>query len=176
MHKTSYKAVDVYSNGVRMINQKFGNEHSKKIIIQNTVGQDTKKIDTAIIKPHILLVEDDYIAQFAHKHFLESIGCNVFVAADGYQALALFKDKPDLILLDIGLPKMSGLDVCRAIRQQESDSHVPIIALTAFEKDIALDCTEAGINDFATKPINRIELKKILERWLPNIIFPDNNS
>jgi CheY-like chemotaxis protein len=126
-----------------------------------------KDIKRAMEKPIILLIEDNPIIQLCHRKYLEQLNCQVLIASDGLQALELYKSQPHLILLDIGLPKMSGFDVCRAIRAQEKINHIPIIAVTAFGDAVSNECHAAGVDDFATKPITKEELMKLLCRWLP---------
>jgi len=106
----------------------------------------------------ILIVEDDSTISKLLSVDLELEGYNVVTAADGVAGLEAAKTlKPDLILLDIGLPKMSGYDVCRSIRRDGTD--VPIILLTArgqeAEKVMGLDL---GADDYIAKPYGSMEL------------------
>lgn len=88
-------------------------------------------------------------------------------AKDGYQAIEIFRAEKDIkvVLMDIQLPKFTGLEVTRMIR--ESDSNVPIIATTAnvFDEDKKA-CEAAGCTDFVTKPINFSELLDLLNEYL----------
>jgi DNA-binding response OmpR family regulator len=105
----------------------------------------------------ILVVDDELqITQLA-RAYLEQAGLKVFVANDGKLALASFKtEKPDLVVLDLGLPGMDGLDVTRAIRK---DSRVPIIMLTARgEESDKLVGLELGADDYIVKPFSPKEL------------------
>jgi two-component system, OmpR family, response regulator RegX3 len=105
----------------------------------------------------ILLVEDDPTIADAIKYSLEREGYTVDTAADGTQALQRFRSKPpQLVLLDLMLPGMPGLDVCRLIRRE---SGVPILMVTA--KDGEADkivCLELGADDYITKPFSMLEL------------------
>ena len=99
----------------------------------------------------ILLVEDDRSIREITKLGLEDSGFRVETAADGEEALARFRhDRPDLVVLDVMLPKRDGLEVCRAIRAASS---VPVVMLTA--RSDAIDVVvglESGADDYVTKP------------------------
>ena len=111
----------------------------------------------AEMPPSVLLVEDEPSLAESIKYSLERECCRVTVAADGELAVQLSRDqRPSLILLDLMLPKLSGLDVCRLIRQE---STVPILMLTA--KDAEADKVaglELGADDYMTKPFSMREL------------------
>jgi two-component system alkaline phosphatase synthesis response regulator PhoP len=105
----------------------------------------------------ILVVEDETTLRETLADALEAEGFHVLQAADGRAALAQFRtDRPDLILLDLMLPELSGIEVCRIIR---AESGVPIVMLTA--KDSELDKVvglELGADDYVTKPFSLREL------------------
>lgn len=105
----------------------------------------------------ILVVDDEPTLRETLVDALEAEGFRVIAAADGREALLRFRaDKPDLILLDLMLPELSGVEVCRIIR---TESGVPIVMLTA--KDSELDKVvglELGADDYVTKPFSLREL------------------
>jgi two-component system, OmpR family, response regulator RegX3 len=105
----------------------------------------------------VLLVEDEDSFVEALTVGLSKEGFEVSVARDGAEALEMFGEKePDLILLDMMLPKISGLDVCRSIRDQ---SDVPIIIVTAKSEEIdTVVALEVGADDYVTKPYRMREL------------------
>jgi two-component system, OmpR family, alkaline phosphatase synthesis response regulator PhoP len=106
---------------------------------------------------HILVVDDEpRIAEIA-RDYLERAGFKVSVAGSGDEALAFARSRrPDLIVLDLGLPKLDGLDVTRALRKQ---SNVPIIMLTArVDESDKLIGLELGADDYITKPFSPKEL------------------
>ena len=105
----------------------------------------------------ILLVEDEKTLAKALKFNLEKEGFRVEVAFDGEEALnAMSGEEPDLIILDLMLPKIDGYEVCRSIRRS---SDVPIIMLTARDEDIdKILGLELGADDYMTKPFNTREL------------------
>ena len=105
----------------------------------------------------ILVVDDEKPISDIISFNLENEGYAIEKAYDGEQALEVFeKSQPDLVILDLMLPKMDGLEVCREIRKQ---SAVPVIMLTA--KDSEIDkvlCLELGADDYVTKPFSNREL------------------
>jgi DNA-binding response OmpR family regulator len=105
----------------------------------------------------ILVVDDEATLRETVVDALEAEGFKVSAAADGREALARFRaERPDLVLLDLMLPEMSGIEVCRIIR---AESGVPIVMLTA--KDSELDKVvglELGADDYVTKPFSLREL------------------
>lgn len=113
----------------------------------------------------ILMIEDDDAIRDLTQIALTAAGFeNVVPAVDGKQGLALAKKElPDLILLDLMLPKLDGLSVCRALREDEATRKIPIIMLTAKseESDIVLGL-ELGANDYITKPFsNKVLIARI---------------
>jgi len=105
----------------------------------------------------ILLVEDEESLAESIRYTLEQEGFTVTVAVDGRKAVERFRSEhPDLVILDLMLPELSGLDVCRLIRQE---SNVPIVMVTA--KDSEADKVaglELGADDYVTKPFSIREL------------------
>jgi DNA-binding response OmpR family regulator len=111
----------------------------------------------------ILVVDDEATLRETVVDALEAEGFRVLAAADGREALTRFRaDRPDLILLDLMLPELSGIEVCRIIR---AESGVPIVMLTA--KDSELDKVvglELGADDYVTKPFSLRELSARVRR------------
>ncbi|MBA2381156.1 MAG: response regulator transcription factor [Chloroflexi bacterium] len=123
----------------------------------------------------ILVVEDDATLRETLVDALELEGFRVIAAPDGREALTRFRtDRPDLILLDLMLPELSGIEVCRIIR---AESGVPIVMLTA--KDSELDKVvglELGADDYVTKPFSLRELSariRALFRRSEQVAAPD---
>ncbi len=105
----------------------------------------------------ILVVDDEALIVKLARDYLEKAGYKVINAGDGVTALAAARrDRPDLVVLDLKLPGMDGLDVCRALRRE---SDVPIIMLTArIEETDRLIGLELGADDYITKPFSPREL------------------
>ena len=106
----------------------------------------------------ILLVDDEPLIIKGLKYTLEQEGYEILTAADGEEALKVFFEQPvDLVLLDVMLPKLDGIQVCQRIRES---SNVPIIMLTAKGEDMdKILGLEYGADDYMTKPFNILEVK-----------------
>lgn len=132
---------------------------------------DEKKIMNLLKSFRILLVEDNLINQKISKITLEKSGCKLDVANNGKEAVEKYRDHAyDLVLMDIQMPVMDGLDATRKIREFESargDRHAYIVALTAnaMEAD-RRNAMEAGMDGFIAKPFNPKELLKILHGFI----------
>ena len=111
-------------------------------------------------KTKILLVEDEADMVYALTLQLEAINCEVLSAADGQTGLDMArKEKPDLIILDLMLPKMDGYKICRMLKFDEKYKKIPIIMFTARaqDKDKKLG-QEVGADAYITKPFDSKDL------------------
>jgi two-component system OmpR family response regulator len=120
------------------------------------------------MKNKILVVEDDPNILEALRYNLGKEGYDTFTAVDGVQALeAARASKPDLIILDIMLPKMSGFEVCRILRNEKA---VPIIMLTARDDEIdKVTGLDLGADDYMTKPFSMRELMARIRAMLRRV-------
>ena len=105
----------------------------------------------------ILLVDDEPLIIKGLRFTLEQEGYEILTAADGEEALQVFKEQQvDLVLLDVMLPKLDGIQVCQRIRET---SNVPILMLTAKGEDMdKILGLEYGADDYMTKPFNILEV------------------
>jgi two-component system cell cycle response regulator DivK len=116
----------------------------------------------------ILIVEDNRLNMKLFRDLLRVKGHEMFEAGDGGEAIVMVRSlKPDLVLLDIQLPTISGLDVAKAIRADASLAHIPIIAVTAFAQSGDEEMTkESGCDAYLTKPISITSFIETVERYL----------
>jgi two-component system sensor histidine kinase EvgS len=123
----------------------------------------------------VLLVEDHPAIRFVFEQQLRSIGCLVTACPDGASALRMFDSKRfDLVLMDCGLPDMSGYEVTRTLRKRESDGrHTPILALSA-STDAAhkMTCIESGMDGLLKKPLELSLLRSEIQVWC-DVELPD---
>jgi CheY-like chemotaxis protein len=118
----------------------------------------------------ILLAEDEPINQEVSRGLLEDVGLSVDLAEDGVQAVELAKrTRYALILMDMQMPNLNGVDATRAIRALPGYAQTPILAMTAnaFDEDRQV-CIEAGMNDHIGKPVDPERLFETLLKWLPH--------
>jgi len=116
----------------------------------------------------VLVAEDNVVSQQVATRFLEAIGCDVVVAEDGAAAvIACARQEFGLVLMDLQMPKMDGIQAAQEIRRQERPGrHVPILALTAKSaSDELARCTAAGMNGLLTKPLDIARLRQTLDRF-----------
>jgi len=116
----------------------------------------------------ILIVEDNPQNMKLLLMTLRPHGYALLEATDGEEALEIAtRDKPDLIIMDIQLPKVNGLDVTRKLRQIPAFNHVPIIAITAYAmKGDKEKFIESGCDTYLSKPINTRELPIVIKKML----------
>lgn len=117
----------------------------------------------------ILIVEDSKTASFVLKEILEHDGITVIQAFDGVSGLvAVRREKPDLVLLDLLLPKMSGYDVCTRIMRDNATRHIPVLILSTMDSaDSMAKLKIAGARHFMKKPYQLDDLLKEIKRLLP---------
>lgn len=122
-------------------------------------------------QPLVLLVEDNHINQVVALEFLALMGVQARLARNGIEALSACADTaPDLVLMDIQMPGMDGLECARRLRAQQREGKLPsfpILALTAhaLDADVAASL-EAGMDEHLTKTLDFVALRTRLQRWL----------
>ncbi len=138
---------------------------NKGIVRQQRRGQN---FFTRRLKGKILLVEDNSINQQVAREILEGFGLLVIIANDGHEAIKQIHETDfDVVLMDIQMPGMDGLEATQIIRSEERFTDLPIIAMTAHamegDKEI---CLNIGMNDYLSKPIDPEKLLQTLMLWL----------
>jgi PAS domain S-box-containing protein len=124
------------------------------------------------IEARILLAEDNSTNQQVALGILGMLGLTADIAENGIEALqALASHAYDLVLMDVQMPQMDGLEATRQIRSSAfptMNPHIPIIAMTAHcQQSDRLECIEAGMNDYVSKPVYSKVLAEVLSRWMP---------
>lgn len=129
----------------------------------------TLTAEAADAPPSLILIVDDNAQNVELlQAYLESLPCTILTAADGTEAMKLIEARtapdaaeplPDLILLDVMMPRMSGFEVCRKLKDDPATRSIPIMMVTALNElgDIERG-VESGTDDFLTKPVNKLEL------------------
>jgi len=110
--------------------------------------------------PLILVVDDNQQNLELLQAYLEELHCQTTGACDGMQALKIVNEqKPALVLLDIMMPKISGFEVCKRIKNNPETAHIPVIMVTALTEFGDIErAIDSGTDDFLSKPVNRLEL------------------
>jgi DNA-binding response OmpR family regulator len=106
----------------------------------------------------ILVVEDEQdLRELVGKYFV-NMGYQVVMTADGADALDLAKDeKPQIILLDLRMPELDGLEICRKLKADKATRTIPVIVVTAYNNELN-EALAAGADDFVAKPVHLLDL------------------
>src|SRR5262249_17267149 len=115
---------------------------------------------TAARPPRVLIAEDDPQSAELIEAYLGDTDCEVQIAADGEETLHKVRQwAPDLVLLDIMMPKLSGFEVCRQLRSEPATRGIAVIMVTALDQISDMErAADLGTDDFITKPVNKAEL------------------
>jgi CheY-like chemotaxis protein len=117
----------------------------------------------------ILLVDDSKTALMMERAIVEKrTSYQCVTASDGLEAVLQAKqERPDLVLMDVVMPRMNGFEACKQLRQQEATRETPIVLLTTRgEEDYMEAGFQSGCNDYLTKPVDGDELVKLLQSYL----------
>ncbi len=119
-------------------------------------------------KNRILIADDNQANRELLEAYLATIDCDVEMAVDGADTLAKVKSfQPDLILLDVMMPKMSGFEVCQGLKGNAATSKIMVLMVTALNESGDIErAVKAGTDDFLSKPVNKVELIKRVENML----------
>ncbi len=135
---------------------------------ESTADLGPRPLLSAPTQPQVLLVEDNDVAQRFMRTVLERKGYQVRVAASGFEAIDAVNAAPfDLILMDIQMPEMDGIECTRRIRRLAAGKSVPIVACTANTAfEVRNACIDAGMDDFLSKPVHTAELIEIVGKFV----------
>lgn len=117
----------------------------------------------------ILIIEDSKATSTVLKEVLESEGHTVFLADDGVTGIAQARrEKPDLILLDLLLPKLNGYEVCNSVKRDNATRHIPILVISTMDSPESVEKIRlCGARDFIKKPYDLDTLLREIRRLLP---------
>jgi CheY-like chemotaxis protein len=126
----------------------------------------------------ILIVDDDLSVQLTLEFCLQDAGYSVILAGDGPTALRVAAERQtDLILLDVNMPQMNGIAVCKALKSNPALSHIPVVMMTSCPtRDIVASAIAAGALEMLPKPFELAHLYTIVSRNLPGTAKPVENS
>lgn len=117
----------------------------------------------------VLVVDDSRTALMMEREILEKgTPYQCVTASDGHEAVETAKrERPDLILMDVVMPRMNGFEACKMIRQQQSTRDIPIVLVTTRGEEEYMEAGfQSGCNDYITKPVNGTELVALLQSYL----------
>lgn len=119
-------------------------------------------------KSKVLIVEDNELNMKLFQDLLEAHGVETFETRDGKEVLELAREhKPDLILMDIQLPEISGLDVTKSLKADDDLKSIPVIAVTAFAmKGDEQKIREGGCEDYISKPISVTHFLEVIQKYI----------
>nr|NJM01345.1 response regulator [Desulfobacula sp.] len=131
---------------------------------------DLKKIHGYTSTAKVLLAEDNPVNQMVAVEILTLAGMTVHKAVNGKEAIEkIKKENFDVVLMDVQMPEMDGLEATVRIRRDLGEKNLPIIAMTAHAmRGDREKCIAAGMNDYISKPIDRLKLYKVLSKHIPN--------
>jgi CheY-like chemotaxis protein len=126
----------------------------------NSAGERPNPTKAAAPPPRILIADDNPQGVELLEAYLAGTDYDIETAADGEETLRKVRDwRPDLILLDIMMPRISGFEVCKRLRADPATREVGVLMITALDQHSDVErAVEAGTDDFLTKPINKTEL------------------
>ncbi len=148
-----------------MINNKYSDD---SLVSQPTINKENflKK------EVNVLMIEDNQLIQLIHNKILTDLGCQVDIASSGEEALLMIENHYDLILLDIGLPGISGTDVAIKFRGHKNHKEVRMIALTSHsDVDTRKLCFCSGIEEVLNKPIDIKKLETVIYQLKKQYFF-----
>jgi two-component system alkaline phosphatase synthesis response regulator PhoP len=126
----------------------------------DALAEDALDVDTAFEEAMVLLVDDNQQNIELMQAYLDDLPCRTATAMDGVEAMkAIERDHPDLVLLDVMMPRMSGFEVCQKIKSNPATRDIAVIMVTALNEVPDYErAVESGTDDFLSKPVNKLEL------------------
>ncbi|MEE2972463.1 MAG: response regulator [Planctomycetota bacterium] len=124
------------------------------------LAEDALDVDASLPEAMVLLVDDNQQNLDLVQAYLDDIGCRTATAIDGVEAMRMVEqERPDLVLLDVMMPRMSGFEVCQKIKADPTTRDIAVIMVTALNEVPDYErAVESGTDDFLSKPVNKLEL------------------
>ncbi len=124
------------------------------------LGLDPSAAGVDLAAGKVLIVDDNQQNLELIQAYMESLPCRLEVATDGAEAMAsIAREQPDLVLLDVMMPRMSGFEVCQKLKDNPTTRDIVIIMVTALHEVSDMErAVECGCDDFVSKPVNKVEL------------------
>ncbi len=124
------------------------------------IEEDALDVDASLPDALVLLVDDNQQNIELMLAYLDDLGCRTVTATDGVEAMKMVEsEKPDLVLLDVMMPRMSGFEVCQKIKSDPTTRDTAVIMVTALNEVPDYErAVESGTDDYLSKPVNKIEL------------------
>lgn len=173
LHGGSIEVESEINKGSRFtVNLPYQLENNEPLVIEKSFALNKDEKETPAIqnddKKKVLLVEDNETNILTISEYLENYGYQIIIANDGLQAIEKANEnKPDIILMDIQMPVLDGLETMRRLRADPQFVSVPIIALTALAMPGDRErCLEAGASEYMSKPVSLKELRSVIENFL----------
>ena len=143
--------------------------HPAAAAVESATQRAAAKLGQGV--PNVLVVEDNLVNQLIALEFLTLLGVRARLAIDGEEALTLCQaEAPDLVLMDIQMPGIDGLETTRRLRSMQGEGrlpHFPVVALSALGQDSDLDASRAaGMDAHLVKPVDFAQLSETLSRYL----------
>ncbi|HVX41732.1 MAG TPA: response regulator [Gemmatimonadaceae bacterium] len=122
-------------------------------------------------RPLVLIAEDDPDQRFLYSEYLRTTGFDVLEAQDGVAAVAIAREhRPDIVLLDMGLPELDGIGVARALKEDPALADIPILAITGLASDeLRRRALTVGCATYLAKPYSPMALIAEVKHWLPRV-------
>ena len=120
----------------------------------------------------VLVVDDEYLTRELLRMVLERRNCEISEAGDGREALRkIEEDCPDVVVLDVMMPNMNGIETVEAIRANEGTTELPVIMISAKSHQIAVkEGLAAGANEYLSKPVDQRKLIKLIHELAPSVV------
>ncbi|MGA7493726.1 MAG: PAS domain S-box protein [Syntrophobacteraceae bacterium] len=161
------KQSDLFDAIITVLALRSQSAEVRKVITRHSLRETSSERAASSRNLHILLAEDNVVNQKVATKILGNWGHSVFVASNGREAVdACEKERFDLILMDIQMPELDGLEATHILRAREKDGRrrIPIVAMTAHAMKGDMEkCLAAGMDGYVSKPINRDELFSVIE-------------